>query len=539
MKNVERSYEALQSSWFSGESLTDAEEQRRRELASQDPLFAAECAILAELKQRLEVSCPSVEDVALIDRVLSHPDLSPQLPRLRLLRHEVSAPPAPVRARFGNGRAKAWALAAVALLVTCGVAMWLKQLRPPNPWATLPASKSGVAMATAPARAELVFTSGQHGTGAQALPLGGRPLTQGAVVETAAGQACLTIDPGVDVCLGAWSQVELRSLRVGQLEVEVKRGLVLATLTQRAPGHTFSLSSSGVRATAIGTTFGFDVRGPVPEVVVLEGTVKVNGGAASELVHGHSRWRAAPSVRPSQSAIGRAEEATFWALLAPRGLWRHSEVGILELRSTATGLTVAIDGSHRFPLPLSTFLPAGKHELKVRNTLGAEASYALEVDAGEHKTLTVADPLENKTAGVSEARSSAPSIKTSAPSPTSLLERARAELRSGNVGAALNGYAELRRVFPASPEAWTVLPIMGRLELEQRKAPARALAFFDTYLSRPGPLRQEALSGRIRALKVLGRNSEERLAIGQYLTRYPNSLETSALRQRLHTLAAP
>ncbi len=542
MTQVQRSYESLQSSWFAGEPLTEAEEQRRLELASQDPLFTAECAALAKLKQGVEVGEPTALDLALIKRVLSHPVLSPQLPHLRLVRHEESAPLKHARARFGTTRPWPLALAAVAVLAA-GVALWLRQTAP-EPVATLPKEKpvaAFVASPAPPARAELVFTSGQLGNGVSALPLGGRPLEPGAVIETAAGQACLTIDPGVDICIGAWSRVVLSSLREGHLELEVKRGLALATLTHRAPGQTFSLSSNDVKATAIGTTFGIDARGPSPEVVVLEGTVDVKRGAkaASEFVHGHSRWRLASGVQPAQLAIGRAEEAPLWALLAPRELWRHSEVGILDLRSAASGLSAAIDESHRFALPLSTFLPAGKHQVKVRDAAGAEASYAIEVDAGAHKVLDIGDPSENNAAGLSDPPAKAPSAKTSAVSASSLLESARSELRAGNVSAALDGYAELRRAFPGTAEAWTVLPTMGRLELEQRKAPGRALSFFDTYLSHPGPLRQEALSGKISALKALGRTSEERLAIEQFVNQYPNGLETSALRRRLHVLSAP
>jgi hypothetical protein len=76
------------------------------------------------------------------------------------------------------------------------------------------------------------------------------------------------------------------------------------------------------------------------------------------------------------------------------------------------------------------------------------------------------------------------------------------------------------------------LVTVGKMELGQN-SPARALAAFDAYLRRGGALRPEALGGRIRALRALGRSEEERRAIEQYLASFPNGFEAAALRKRL------
>jgi hypothetical protein len=62
------------------------------------------------------------------------------------------------------------------------------------------------------------------------------------------------------------------------------------------------------------------------------------------------------------------------------------------------------------------------------------------------------------------------------------------------------------------------------------------LASFDRYLAQGGPLEEEASFGRIRALRALGRSSEELVAIEAFLRRFPASPLASALRDRHRAL---
>jgi len=63
-----------------------------------------------------------------------------------------------------------------------------------------------------------------------------------------------------------------------------------------------------------------------------------------------------------------------------------------------------------------------------------------------------------------------------------------------------------------------------------------ALAAFDAYLTGNGSLRQEALYGRIRALRALGKTAPERAAIASFLEAFPESVQASPLRARLAEL---
>jgi tetratricopeptide (TPR) repeat protein len=121
------------------------------------------------------------------------------------------------------------------------------------------------------------------------------------------------------------------------------------------------------------------------------------------------------------------------------------------------------------------------------------------------------------------------------PTPAALLEAARSEVGHGNRRAALGLYERLRSFYPTSPEAHTVLPTIGRLYLDLGDA-NRALRNFDAYLSNPGALAPEALSGKIRALRGLGQHSAEREAIQRYLARYPRGLEAPRFEKRLAEL---
>ena len=56
---------------------------------------------------------------------------------------------------------------------------------------------------------------------------------------------------------------------------------------------------------------------------------------------------------------------------------------------------------------------------------------------------------------------------------------------------------------------------------------------FDAYLRSGGGLVQEARYGRIRALRKLGRASEERAAIARFIADYPKSVQAASLRARL------
>ena len=401
----------------------------------------------------------------------------------------------------------------------------------PAPAVTPPDAAPAVAAPEAPARAELVLASGQVHLNERVATVGEHPLERGQRLSTAAGRACFTIDPGIDVCLGEHSVVALESLAPSSVRVRVASGTVLATLSKRPPGSTFALLAADVTALARGTVFAVKHAAPVVEVSVLEGVVDVAraGRDTKDRVaaHGRVRWTA-DAAAPTLSAVGRGEEARLWSLGAARELWSERELGVLHVARAEGFVSAAVDDEAALPLPLSAFVPAGRRRITLGTASGADVTESVEIVAGERREIVPALP----------ASSPAPSAKVEAPDPDALLAAARRELARGDARAALALYQRFRAISPGSAEAATVRVTMGKLELDLGR-PARALGHFDAYLAGGGPLAPEALAGKIRALQRLGRTAEERRAIDRYLRAYPNGFEAPVLQRRRRALDAP
>lgn len=509
----------LQDRWASGETLSPEEECERLDLAAGDPLARRELELFAELRERVDrddhpLSREIFENVLAAVR---------RRPKLRVIDRDGSEP-APPPPRTG----RRWATLGAALAACTALAgafFAYPLLRSDEP---LPAPSA--AAPVTPARAELVLSSGEVEVTGRSVAIGARPLDEGDRVVTREGRACLTIDPAIDVCLGAHGAARVESLDASRIAVRVEAGTVLATLAPREGRRSFALLAGDVVATAHGTVFAVE-RGSdgAVEVVVVEGSVEVARGASfATSVSEHSRVRLhGSSTSVERGAVGRSEEAKLLALGAPRGLWASPNVGVLEVRGREAGLEVAIDDQAPLRLPLHAFVPAGKRRIAVRSAGGTETVSTVDVAAGETRRLVVPE---------TEAPAEPAQTSAAAPSAAALLGAARRELGAGRTDAALALYRRLRASYPSSPEAKTVLVTMGKLELD-RQQPARALVHFDAYLASGGPLSQEALAGKIGALRALGKSGEEKQAIELYLQRHPGGFQAPALRKRLESLS--
>ena len=508
----------LQNRWAGGETLTAEEERERSELGAADPLARRELEIFAELRGHVEG--PGARTPReLVDSVL---DAVYGRPRLRVVAADADRA-LPARLVSSRRLGRIAALSATLVAAAAGAFAYVR-LRAPEP--ASPVARGVVAMA--PARAELVLSSGDVEIAGKPASVGGRPLAEGDRVTTRAGRACVTIDPQVDVCLGPHSAALVESLNAARLSIRVEAGMVLASLSQRQENCSFAIVADDVSATARGTVFAVarEPAGQV-EVVVVDGVVDVaRGSAVREAVSAHSRLRLErmPFVA-ERGAIGRGEEAKLLALGAQRELWASSNVGVLEVQGREPGLQVAIDQQAPLSLPLSAFVPAGKRRIAVLRGDSEVVSF-VDVVAGEARQIVVPESVARE---ASEPTSATPNA-------AALLGAARRELSAGNSEAALSLYQRLRSSYPASPEAKTVLVTMGKLELDRKQA-GRALGHFDAYLAGGGPLAQEALAGKVHALRALGRNADERRAIERYLERHPGGFEAPAFRKRLESLA--
>jgi hypothetical protein len=363
--------------------------------------------------------------------------------------------------------------------------------------------------------------------------VGQGPLQTGQHVSVSHGRACINVDPSIDVCLDAETEIALDSLLEDDVRIRVVRGTAMAALAPRAPGHTFSLVGGNVSATARGTMFavGHSPDEGTTSVVVVEGKVEVSGvERAPAMLSAHSRMTMHATSRETETAwVGRGDESQLLSLIAPRELWQTKEIGMLDIAAGIPGTLASIGEQSPLPLPLRAFVPAGAYRVLLRDPSGIESSVDVDIATGEKRHIEPADltRLPAKRGGAATAQSAG-----------SLLDDARRELARGGGKAALPLYQRLRATYPASPEAFTVLVTMGQIELDL-KSPARALSAFESYLRRGGPLAPEALAGKIRALRALGRPTEERVAIEQYLASYPGGFEAPGLKKRIETLSSP
>jgi TolA-binding protein len=123
-------------------------------------------------------------------------------------------------------------------------------------------------------------------------------------------------------------------------------------------------------------------------------------------------------------------------------------------------------------------------------------------------------------------------------SAATLFSAANQARRGGDLAQAGLLYRALQQQFPRSSEAQLSRVTLGTLLLNSD--PLAALSSFDAYLrSGAQPLAAEALVGRARALRALGRRSEAQAAWQEVVARYPNSLYAKQARDTLSAAAPP
>ncbi|WP_437782834.1 tetratricopeptide repeat protein [Sorangium sp. So ce1097] len=118
-----------------------------------------------------------------------------------------------------------------------------------------------------------------------------------------------------------------------------------------------------------------------------------------------------------------------------------------------------------------------------------------------------------------------------------LFREANDARRAGSTQRAIELYRALQRRFAGSPEATLSLVSLGSLLLDGG-SPGAALAQFDRYLGVAGarPLAVEALYGRGRALRALGRSGDEAQTWRRMLREHPSSPYAEHARRRLAEL---
>lgn len=142
--------------------------------------------------------------------------------------------------------------------------------------------------------------------------------------------------------------------------------------------------------------------------------------------------------------------------------------------------------------------------------------------------------------GAAPATSASPAASASpAVSAADLFRAALEARREGELERAFELHGRLQREFPSSEQAVLSRMTYATLLLDLGNA-AAALVEFDWYLAgHSRPLAAEALVGRARALRRLGRTAEETRAWIEVKQKYPGSIYARRADERLSELAEP
>lgn len=317
MKASSSTWERLQRRWTTGEPLDEREHRVRLELAREEPGANLELQFYERARRYLDETTTEEarDDARFLERLLRRSSPARGAP-LRLVGEAASAsgpamPTADVH-QWARFRPRiSWLVAGVVVVAAPG-------------WRASPVPngvKAPVAGSTMVAGCELASLSGVVTAFSKVQPVLGQRLEEGATIATGAGNACLSIDGSVRVCLPSDSAIVLSSLNRKDLRVAVTRGRGIASLTKRTAGAVFSLTGNGVVATAHGTVFTLELIADIrsADVMVLEGSVEVGQGRARTLVQagGHARVTGdAPIALLSASQSERRERLGWLGMAA-------------------------------------------------------------------------------------------------------------------------------------------------------------------------------------------------------------------------------
>lgn len=211
--------------------------------------------------------------------------------------------------------------------------------------------------------------------------------------------------------------------------------------------------------------------------------------------------------------------------------WLAPHESLRDTSSHMVGSPTASEASHAEPVangpvtvPTMTS-PVATSEPVDPSTVATPAPSSLPLDVQPKTTV----PL---TPGSLRSETFAPR-----PSASTMFAQANGDRVLGKHVVAADEYRALLEKFPSAPEADLARASLGRLLLDDGDA-AAALPYFDAYLQRGGPLREEAMVNRAVALERLHREAEESTAWKALLDAYPDSMNADHARDRLKELGA-
>jgi ferric-dicitrate binding protein FerR (iron transport regulator)/tetratricopeptide (TPR) repeat protein len=445
--------------------------------------------------------------------------------------------PRPSRARI----AVVAVVAAVAAAAAVAIVLWAR------PDTHAPAPGAETAPSLSPAR--VLLASGQvtaSGTNATV----GDVVAPGTQLATGSGELWIGLPTDFTVALGPETRAVVRRLDRDALILGLESGRLLISAVPGRKGPRLSVSTRAGTVTVKGTVLTIEDRPDAVEVLVARGSVEIEDGAAAKgrrLGPSEAIALGGKAARPTQPE----EDADLLKSAAAFDLLDPGVSALVDLRSVPSGAAAVIDGASLGRTPLVAAVRAGHRRLEISLDGRLPVSELVDVSPGttlariielQPAMATFEDAASTDSTGSGTAgktiRPSAGSTKSV--SATDLLHKAQERRAERDFKGAAAAYKELLSRYPESDEARSAVVSLGQIELDRLGEPAAALRHFNAYLDAKsaGPLGMEALYGRARALKTMGRVVEERASLELFLKRYPDAIQTGDARRRLEQIAA-
>jgi hypothetical protein len=372
----------------------------------------------------------------------------------------------------------------------------------------------------------------------------GQAVAAGDRIACRVGPIVITLPTGVTAALGPGTRITARRLDDASLGLDLETGSLLVSAIPGRVGPPLEISTRAGTVTVTGTVLEVEDRDGDVEVRVIRGRVEIADGVANE----------PRAVGPAEVALlgrggvrptGEQESASAWERITAFDLLDPQAGAVVDVRSVPAGALVSVDGADLGRTPVAAAVRAGHRKLEV--TLDGRVPVREFVDVLAGQTLTRAFDLllaDQQIAALTDdagPADRAPGAESVAGiTPAEMLARAQSLRAERDWPGAARAYRELIRRHPGSDAARSSLVSVAQIELAKLGRPARALKSFGAYLTRVpgGPLTLEAMLGRARALRALGRTDEERVALKRFLDRFPDALQAAQAQARLESLSA-
>jgi TolA-binding protein len=358
----------------------------------------------------------------------------------------------------------------------------------------------------------------------------GRRVAAGDVIDAEGGAVAIALDSGIKLLLLPGARVRIPALDSRAVEARVEAGAVLAAVEPKRRGPPFSVTTADGSVGVVGTVFEVSFVDDVTRVGVLRGEVslRANGAAPCALGVGETSDLAGLDRQP----LAGPESRTLDQGLRMLDLLSDTELAsAVDIQSLPNGAQVSIDGIVLGTTPIAALVRSGHRTVELTAEGRAPVRELVELARGERLSRVFE-------LGRISQRSRAERLPAAMANASAMLAQAQSLRASRDWTAAADAYEDLIAAYPTSTEARTSLISLGELRLVRLHAPAKALECYARYLETPskGALTEEALYGRARALRALGREDDEAAALRSFLEAYPNAFAAPQAALRLEEL---